>query len=273
MAKDKKKYDSQGREIIPLKQQKELPQQLNPIQLNELGAKTPRAFIKQRKGRGGGQFDYVEIGYVIDKLNRIFGPLGWDSESELVPELSTELFVTVKATLTIKDHKGSFIKKQAFGGVDRKFFKNKPHIPANYVDIADDAKSAEADAMKKAASKFGVAFDVFYPDVIRIKELVVKEESPAPFTCDRCKKLGKEITITEQQAKMTKDFFGFKLCNHCRMEAMKYKAEKEENKSSKTTEKMVQCKRCSKEISEAQAKYSKKMFKKPLCKECQKKEK
>lgn len=264
MARTKKENNPQGREII------QQPTHLSSPQKLEMSKRTPKAFIKQRQGRGGGMFDYVEVGYVIDRLNTIFGELAWDVESELVPELTTPDFVTVKATLTIKDHKGNFIKKQAFGGVDRKYLKGTK----NYVDIGDDAKSAEADAFKKAASKIGIAFDVFYPDVLRVKEMAIEEKVSAPHYCDRCKKLGKKTVITEEQAQKTKEFFNYRLCDDCRVEAMKYKAESEAKKTpSKTEGKMVQCKRCTKEISEAQAKYSKKMFKKPLCKECQKKEK
>src|SRR3990167_7491447 len=41
--------------------------------------KTPKNMIKRREGRGGKTFDYVEVGYVVNKLNEVFNYL-WDWE-------------------------------------------------------------------------------------------------------------------------------------------------------------------------------------------------
>ena len=53
---------------------------LTPTQKELIQTPTPREFIKKRVGKGNRSFDYVEIGYVVSRLNQIYGALFWDFE-------------------------------------------------------------------------------------------------------------------------------------------------------------------------------------------------
>jgi len=199
--------------------------QLNQNQELEIIKDTPERFIKQRPGRGGKKFNYVEVGYVIDRLNKIFGKLGWDRETGLVPELTDENFITVKVKLTVKDHKGHSVTKTSFGGVDRKrLTKDK-----GYVDPGDDAKAAEADGLKKAASLFGIAFDVYYPNMAAQKKIIEGEfeEAKTPrknevHYCSRCERDNKKTKITPAEADYSTKQYGYKLCRACQKAAEDY---------------------------------------------------
>lgn len=257
----------------------QLPQQLTQAQISLLAQKTPTVFVKQRKGRGGQYFDYVEIGYVTDQLNQLFGTLGWDSESEIVSELTTPDFITVKVRLTVKDHKGHEVVKTAFGGVIRQKIKGTKE----YVDIADDAKSAEADALKKAASKLGIAFDVYHPEIIKMKEfLATGKTNKKEYFCDRCEKFKKKTKITEEKAKQTYRDWGFQLCEACVMTGRQYMSQttqvshkpsnspKQSIKTHSPKDNSIECFGCAEPITQVVANYSKRIYKKSLCRNCQK---
>lgn len=128
-----------------------------------MGAKTPSVFIEQREGRGGKTFDYVEIGYVKAKLNQYF-PFGWSHKMTLITPIESALIlkqIVVNVDLTITDHAGHEIVHSGQGGGALKYKQGTNEL----VDFADDLKSAEADALKKAAS-FCIAFDVYHPNVV-----------------------------------------------------------------------------------------------------------
>lgn len=152
----------------------QLPEQLSKAQLVFIAQKTPAVFIKQRAGRGGQTFSYVEIGYIIKMLNAIFGFGGWDWEYQLVEPLSfphtNQIVLTGKLTVKIfQDTKlVTTIVKTASGGKDVALLKDsqKP------VDLGDDVKSASADALKKAASLLGIAEDVYAPGIYKAQEAV-----------------------------------------------------------------------------------------------------
>jgi hypothetical protein len=119
-----------------------------------LASKTPQRYIKKRKGRGGQEFDYVEINYVIAKLNAIFG-FNWDVETTKSEIGRNQVWVQVRLTVRLKD--GTEIRKDAFGGSDVKKLRKSGEV----INIADDLKAAQSDAIKKAASMLGVAWDVY----------------------------------------------------------------------------------------------------------------
>lgn len=205
--------------------------QLNSNQKLEISKDTPGQFIKQRKGRGNQQFNYVEIGYVIDQLNKIFGELGWDKETTLVPELTDENFITVQVKLTVKDHKGHTVTKTSFGGVDRKRLKGQKV----YVDPGDDAKAAEADGLKKAASHFGIAFDIYYPEMAAQKKVIEGEfeevKESKVYYCDRCQRDKKKTKITPAEADYSSKQYGYKLCRACQKLAEDYVKDQQQDKN------------------------------------------
>lgn len=167
-----------------------LPQQFSEAQLAFISFKTPAVFIKKRKGRGGKELDYVEVGYIYQRLNAIFGFGAWDWEYSMVEPLSfpnTE-HIVVRGRLTVRAHdketgeiKGTVVKT-ATGGQPINYMKDTK-IP---VDLADDEKIAAADAIKKAASLLGIAADVYYPRVTQAVEEIMKKQkaSSPPITVD-----------------------------------------------------------------------------------------
>jgi len=124
-------------------------------QLNLIFAPTPQKFIKQREGRGGKTFDYVETNYVIARLNATF-LCDWDLdiiEEKIFKEISQ---IATKVKLTVRFLGGRTTSKTAWGGSSIKTNNNN-----DIIDIADDLKSAESDALKKAASMVGICWDVY----------------------------------------------------------------------------------------------------------------
>jgi len=128
---------------------------LTTAQLNLLATRTPEKYIKKRTGRGGQEFDYVEINYVIGVLNAIFG-FNWSIEikGKVIDTKSDNVIVEVR--LTVQFANGTTIIKDAFGGSAIKRTKG-----GDIIDIADDLKSGESDGIKKAASMLGIAWDVY----------------------------------------------------------------------------------------------------------------
>ena len=131
---------------------------LTPQQKQELATMTPPQFVKERAVRGGKKAKYVEGGYVVARLNQIFGQLNWQFEimerGETARKLdkAAEGEVWVRGRLTIIDHaKGYKVFKDASG--------QHPIYPG--VPYGDALKSAETDALKKAAARgLGIALDV-----------------------------------------------------------------------------------------------------------------
>lgn len=124
-------------------------------QVNLISFRTPKEFIKQREGRGGKRFDYVETNYVIARLNATF-LYDWDLEiieEKIFKEIQQ---IATKVKLTVRFLNGKVISKTAWGGSDIKVNK-----AGDIIDIADDLKSSESDALKKAASMLGICWDVY----------------------------------------------------------------------------------------------------------------
>lgn len=133
--------------------------------VNKLFAtKTPKQFIKSRPGPGGRSLTYVEVGYVVSVLNNAFGPY-W--EWKITDKQIGTKQIWVEGQLTIKAPNIE-ITKTGFGGSAIKISTTTKEP----INIANDLKAASSDALKKAASLFGIASDVFY------KEMDILEESP-----------------------------------------------------------------------------------------------
>jgi len=112
---------------------------------------TPQEFIKERPGKGGKTFRYIEGGYVIARLNQIFSPIGWDFD--VVNQQVEEREVIVRCRLEVKDFKTGFsIGKTRTGTKER----------VAGVPLGDTIKAAETDALKKCASHFGIGLDVYW---------------------------------------------------------------------------------------------------------------
>ena len=124
-------------------------------QVNLLSIKTPPRYIKKRKGRGGKELDYIETNYVIARLNATFF-FDWDVETTWQHIDMKERQVAVRVKLTVRFADNRTITKEAFGGSEVKYSK-----AGEIIDLADDLKAAESDALKKAASMLGIGWDVY----------------------------------------------------------------------------------------------------------------
>lgn len=132
---------------------------LSQQQRAQLSAPTPSQFVKSKPGRGGKALSYVEGGYVVSRLNEVFGPLNWSwqeisrDRTDRKTEKNTEGEVTVHGRLTIHDHRNGYaVWKEADG-------QHPIHVN---VPVGDAYKAANTDALKKAASLFGIALDVYW---------------------------------------------------------------------------------------------------------------
>jgi hypothetical protein len=191
---------------------RELPEQFNEAQLAFLQARTPQAFIKFREGRGG-NFAYVEIGYIQLMLNTVFGNGGWDWEYSLIEALSypktNQIVVSGKLTARVHNQENgniiATIVKTASGGGEIKCYKETK----DPIDLADDLKSASADALKKAASYIGIAADVYAPKVFAVIEAQRKKRGEIKTngsvidieTEEQLNALPEEKEATEQEIK------------------------------------------------------------------------
>ncbi len=157
---------------------------LNEKQFNFLFQKTPVSQIYTRPAKGGGKWRYVKGNYVDKVLNFI---TGFDWDFEIVDEMvMLEIGqVVVKGKLKIRVGGKEVIKMQ-YGRADVKFKndyvkqengttkKIKTTIP---LDLGNDLKAAATDCLKKCASKFGVAADVYGDENFREVKVEAKKGS------------------------------------------------------------------------------------------------
>lgn len=151
---------------------------LNQNQIQKLWNSTPRKFKYKRPAKGGGQWAYVKVSYVRKVLDSVFG-FDWDFNIETTLAEAFEVAkltgtVTVKGTLVCRvvDDSGRIreIKKTQFGRADVKWKKGfspddvKDGQLPKTLDFGNDMKSAVSDALKKCASLFGIAADVYESD-------------------------------------------------------------------------------------------------------------
>ena len=120
----------------------------------------PREAVSSRSGGGTKQLSYLETWYVINRLNKVFGNLGWDSETvEMIPvngpnekpAYRAKVKITVSAPVYSQDGTlegfRNVIKEGNGWGSDKS--TQNPHEMA--------VKEAESDALKRAAMKLGIS--------------------------------------------------------------------------------------------------------------------
>lgn len=134
-----------------------LPRYLNEAQLNFINQKTPKQYIKTRPGPGGIPLSYVEVGYVINMLNQVFG---WDWDFRVLDQQIGKKQVWVRGELAVRARNHTITKGQ-FGGADIKFNRTT----GEPISIADDLKAAASDCLKKCASMLGIAGDVYWKEL------------------------------------------------------------------------------------------------------------
>ena len=132
------------------------PSFIKAKQLLHLLQKTPKKYVYDRPGKGGGTFTYVKGSYVKKVLNYVFG---WAWDFQIVDKGREGDQIWVQGRLTIRNPKGeAAIIKEQFGRADIKYYRDRTK---GIVDYGNDLKAASTDALKKCASELGIASDVY----------------------------------------------------------------------------------------------------------------
>ncbi len=210
------------------------PTWLNQAQLLKIVQRTPANEVYEREGKGGKKFKYVTGNYVIKALNFSFG-WNWDFEVLNHGVEGNQIWVMGKLTVKSSDGKHSICKTQ-FGRADIKKLK----VGGN-VDFGNDLKAASTDAMKKCASLLGVASDIYGKMEYREEaNIVIQEPIVSTSTIKR--------TVDARESQEVEDH------------------EKVVGPDNTPTH---VCAVCKDPISDTTAEYSKKIYGKRLCRECQ----
>jgi len=132
---------------------------LKDTQILKMVQRTPKEHVYKRKGRGGKEFDYVTGAYIEKVLNYVFG---WNWDFEILEHGVAGDYIWVKGRLTVRGTKeGQQIVKTQFGRAEIKYVSKAAHKPENYIDFGNDLKAASTDALKKCASLLGIASDIY----------------------------------------------------------------------------------------------------------------
>lgn len=146
---------------------------LNPEQMGLLLKRTPERYIRKRPAKGGGEWDYVSIGYVTKCLNVMFG---FDWDFEILEQLILNGEAIVKGKLTVRVD-GRAIVKTNFGNKDIIYKKlAQGETEKQPLSIGNDLKAAASDCLKKCASMIGIAADIYNRDEFR--EVLVDTSEP-----------------------------------------------------------------------------------------------
>jgi len=146
----------------------------------QLDENIPASAVAKRSGGGSKALSYLETWYVIDRLNRVFGNMGWDCETtemhlvstgDSLPAYRAKVKITVSSPVTEADGSvvgfRNVVKEGTGWGSDKS--KQNAHEMA--------CKEAESDALKRAAMKLGKSMGLALYD--KTQEFVGDPE-PAP---------------------------------------------------------------------------------------------
>lgn len=145
----------------------------------ELDSKIPRDVVETRDGGGGRKLSYLPGHYVIDMLNKIFGPLNWAKEvldvRQIVNTTSRGEFPAylVKVRLSVIKPDQTVVVKEGYG-----YGADKSGLNAHELAI----KEAVTDAMKVAAKDFGMSLGLalYNPSQENVSDDV--EQKPAAIS-------------------------------------------------------------------------------------------
>lgn len=136
--------------------------------------KLPPEKIKQRPGGGGMTFDYVTPATVIDILNEAFD-YQWDMR--VFDSRREDSTVIVGIELKVQGEDGALVVKQQFGCCEI----------TRGLGVGEAFKGAASDALKKTATLFGVALELYQDSDVTIPSVPRKPasssepgSSPAP---------------------------------------------------------------------------------------------
>jgi hypothetical protein len=109
----------------------------------------PKELHKHREGRDGKKLDYIEVQNYVDRLNEAF-TYEWSFELTSREIIGEQIVVEVKLT-------AAGLTKTGLGGTT--ITRSQDH--KTIVALADDIKTAEADALKRACRLLGVGAELY----------------------------------------------------------------------------------------------------------------
>jgi hypothetical protein len=160
---------------------------------NTIGSRLSEPFPKQVLGslkKGSASLTYVPIAEVVTRLNAVLGVGGWScttiraERDTLDPD-----WIIAHVRLTLIRDNGSVVSFDGHGGQSIKRTKE-----GKIVDLGDEFKGAESDALKKAASRLGVGLD------LSRKEDALRYEADLEYA--QLNKVGEESDLEEIQSKI-----------------------------------------------------------------------
>lgn len=168
---------------------------LNQNQIQKLFNSTPTKFKYERPAKGGGNWTYVKTSYVRKVLDAVFG-FAWSFDIETTVAEAFEVAkvtgaIVVKGTLRAKVYKDKewvLLEKTQFGRADVKWIKGRSpddlatakeltNLQPKPLDLGNDFKAATSDALKKCASMFGIAADVYEAGEFQEIEITGSDEN------------------------------------------------------------------------------------------------
>lgn len=175
----------------------------NQNQIQKIWNSTPDRYKYTRPAKGGGSWTFIKGSYVRKVLDSVFG-FNWDwvrttTDAEIhewikmgVKQIIVSGYIVGRVKV---DGEWVEVKKYASGRADIKFKKgtNEP------LDLGNDVKAADTDAMKKAASKFGIGADVYEAEEFMAIEIIGSDEAKAgaKATKKKLEKMKKEVKVEE----------------------------------------------------------------------------
>ena len=165
---------------------------MNEAQLKLLLQPTPKKYIRTRPAKGGGTWEYVSGGHVKKVLNLMFG---WDWDFEIIKGEVIAGEALVLGRLKVRTGGREIIKEQ-YGnkeiiyktekvfderGLPVMITKNGKLVQETKstdipLSIGNDMKAAATDALKKCASEFGIAADIYAKEDFKAVEFQVEEK-------------------------------------------------------------------------------------------------
>lgn len=156
---------------------------------NVLEQPFPKELVKFKPGFFGQEVEYIEVGDVIERLNEGFdGVWTW----ELLPVTGGKYYEIVgDEVLVVGKLSRDENFKTHFGG--SKITKSRQS--GEMVSFSSDCKAAASDALKKCATLFGVALDIYRSERPKQQETLTPERA-LKFADECCKLIG-TLSFTE----------------------------------------------------------------------------
>lgn len=147
--------------------QNKIAERMGKAEFALLTNETPIYALKTRQGRAGAVYTYVDIGYVTEQLNLVTGhqwSFTWELLFKSLEEMKAIGQIAVKGRLEVRQKNGENLVFENSGNSDIKY---RSKDSKEFLSFGDDVKGAVSDCVKKCASMFGVAADVYSGAIAR----------------------------------------------------------------------------------------------------------